>query len=97
MLPQASVSTWLFSIPSQVHQFSTLLFRTQLSHVGLALSDPNFPVLLSAFHGRPLERLMPEAKLSAPCVCGSEAESPGEPDSHVKKEGLFLSVSCVMR
>lgn len=40
---------------------------------------------------------MPEAKLSAPCVCRSEAESPGEPDSHVKKEGLFLSVSCVMR
>lgn len=26
--------------------------------MGLALSDPNFPMLLSAFYGRPLERLI---------------------------------------
>lgn len=101
MLAQASVFTWLFSGPAQGCQLSTLLLRTQLSPMALVWSDPSFPVLLSACQWRAIRKArgtpVPDAKPSTLCVHGSWAGSPGEPDSHVKREGLFLSVSCVRR
>lgn len=69
--------------------------------MALALFDPSFPALLSAFPwqaiGKARSTPVLDAKPSAPCVHGSWAGSPGELDSHVKREGLFLPVNCVMR
>lgn len=70
MLPQASVSTWLFNAPRMVASFSTLRLRMRLSHMAmaLALSDPSFPVLLSAFPwkaiGKGCSTPVPKAKPS---------------------------------
>lgn len=54
-----------------------------------------FPALLSVFPWQAIGT--PLCPLPNQALHGSWAGSPGELDSHVRRAGLFLPVSCVMR
>lgn len=54
-----------------------------------------FPALLSVFPWQAIGT--PLCPLPNQALHGSWAESPGELDSRVRRAGLFLPVSCVMR